>query len=617
MKDYTSTGIAARIWFYTNVVLSVGCLVVVAHELITERGTPGMAVVACIACFLVGSFCSLPALLALSFGTNKIENKSATLETKCVLLLLLQFVITLPYAFAYAKLVNPFSTYHPFEVLQNVLLASAVLFACSLVAFVINYKAIKTFFCNNVILLQYQQHSLTNNYTYMNTNEQVTYVTDNPTGLSPQTKILIKAGITAVLILLMLIPMSYIQDLVKEREERQKEIIAEVSSKWATQQTISAPYLVIPYTYTADTGSKQKTFIKNIFVLAENLDVNGTVDAETRQRSIYNVLLYKSAIHATGNFKFNLPKDIIAENLKLADARLCVGISDFKGIEEKIAVQFNNTSFILSPGLPDNAIDSNGLSTPVQLTAADLASSIPFSTAIKIKGSEQLHFIPLAANSTFQITSAWANPSFDGNTLPSLRTVSAKGFKAQWTFNEANLPFNTITESESINAKNLAFGVSMVQPADQYAKTMRSVKYAILFIGLTFAFFFIIELLQHKPVHPVQYVLVGIALVIFYSLLLSISEFIVFDFAYLIAAIATISLIALYAKGHFQSWKVSGIFASLLTALYGFIFILIRLEDTALLVGSIGLFIVLAITMYASRKINWYQPTLKATPNMV
>ena len=146
----------------------------------------------------------------------------------------------------------------------------------------------------------------------------------------------------------------------------------------------------------------------------------------------------------------------------------------------------------------------------------------------------------------------------------------------------------------------------MLQPTDQYAKTMRSVKYAILFIGLTFALFFIIELMQKKPMHPVQYVLIGIALVIFFTLLLSISEFIVFDFAYLIAASLTILLITLYAKSHFKSVRSAATFGSLLTCLYAFIFVLIRLEDAALLVGSIGLFIILAMIMFGSRKINWY-----------
>ena len=146
----------------------------------------------------------------------------------------------------------------------------------------------------------------------------------------------------------------------------------------------------------------------------------------------------------------------------------------------------------------------------------------------------------------------------------------------------------------------------MVQPADAYSKTDRSIKYAILFIGLTFSLFFIIELMQKKSLHPVQYVLIGLALVIFYTLLLSFSEFVAFDFSYLIASLATILLISFYAYSHFKSVKTAFVFGGVLSMLYGFTFVLIRLEDAALLLGSVGLFLILALAMYASRKINWY-----------
>jgi inner membrane protein len=160
----------------------------------------------------------------------------------------------------------------------------------------------------------------------------------------------------------------------------------------------------------------------------------------------------------------------------------------------------------------------------------------------------------------------------------------------------------------------LAFGVTMIQPADGYAKTNRCIKYAILFIGLSFSLFFIVEIMQRKPLHPVQYALIGLALVIFFTLLLAITEFIPFDYAYLIAASSTILLISFYARGHFQSWGSAGIFTSVLSILYGFIFVLIRLEDTALLIGSIGLFMILALVMFASRRINWYGENNAAMP---
>lgn len=236
-----------------------------------------------------------------------------------------------------------------------------------------------------------------------------------------------------------------------------------------------------------------------------------------------------------------------------------------------------------------------------------LKKDIPFALRLNIKGSEQLNFVPLAGNSQFFLQSSWPNPSFDGNTLPVERNVSSKGFAAKWSFNKVSLPFNTVVHDSNIDKAAHSFGITMLQPADQYKKTMRSVKYGILFIGLTFSLFFIVELLQKRPVYPVQYILVGLALVIFYSLLLSFSEYIFFDFAYSIAALATVTLITLYAKGHFGTWKVAWVFALILAALYSFIFVLISLGDSALLVGSIGLFIVLALAMYASRKVNWYQ----------
>jgi inner membrane protein len=215
----------------------------------------------------------------------------------------------------------------------------------------------------------------------------------------------------------------------------------------------------------------------------------------------------------------------------------------------------------------------------------------------------------LGSNSNFSIQSAWPDPSFDGKTLPTERSISGNGFDASWVFNAANLPFTSvIADNKNVNTKDIEFGVSLVQPADQYLKSMRSAKYAILIIGLTFAVFFIFELLQKKPVHPVQYLLIGMALVIFYTLLVSISEIILFEYAYLIAGAATILLISLYAKSHFKTTRSAVIFGLLLSGLYGFIYVLISLEDTALLVGSIALFIVVAIIMYATRKVNWYQP---------
>ncbi|MFY7899915.1 MAG: cell envelope integrity protein CreD [Chitinophagaceae bacterium] len=424
-------------------------------------------------------------------------------------------------------------------------------------------------------------------------------------------KLLYKAITTGLLILGMLVPTFFVESIIEERSQRQKDVVKEVSSKWANAQTITNPYLSIPYM------SKEKNergadtvLVRDIIILPQNLQVKSTLFPEERPRSIYKVMLYKSITQASGNFQLQLPKEIIAENLLLNEAKVCVGISDFKGIEERMVIQLAGKNYELTPGLPSKKLDDKGLSAAIQLTNEIIQNPIQFGIQMKIKGSEKLYFTPLAANSTFKVDGKWNSPSFDGITLPTERNVSNNGFNASWTFNQASLPFTTaITEFEELNKQNFAFGVNMIQPADQYAKTSRSIKYAILIIGLTFSLFFIIELLQNKPLHPVQYILVGIALCIFYTLLLSIGEFIQFNYAYIIAAFATVALIFMYTKSHFGSWITASIFGSILAALYGFILILIQLEDTALLVGSIGLFMVLALVMYSSRKINWYQPS--------
>lgn len=413
-------------------------------------------------------------------------------------------------------------------------------------------------------------------------------------------KILTKSIITAALILVMIIPTTFIQNLISERQDRQKEVVNEVSSKWAEPQTVSAPYLVIPYT-TGEGGAQ-----KQLIILPGQLNVKGNITEEDRQRSIYKVLLYRTGLNFNGSFNAapHLPASAV---LQLNNAKLCFGLSDFRGIEDKMNITFGNVSYTLLPGLPVTTIDEKGLSVPVTITADDFAHAINFNMDISLRGSGSLHFLPVSSYSNYNITSSWPNPSFDGNTLPVEHSISGNGFEGTWKFIAANLPFTDVIADSNVNTKDIAFGVSLVQPADQYVKSMRSAKYAILIIGLTFVLFFVFELLQKKPVHPVQYALIGMALAIFYTLLISISEIILFEYAYSIAASATILLIGLYAKSHFGNWRSALIIGLLLIGLYGFIYVLISLEDTALLVGSIALFIVVAIIMYVTRKVNWYQ----------
>ena len=591
--------LAARIWCATFLSFGIGCF---AFAIISNNNPEPFILAACTIFSAIGS---LPAFIILIFSLKGIEKMQLTSTEKIAVQVLVNLLISILYGAVGIMITSGLDGIINWErVASEFLQFSGILFGCTCSAILINIPSLRRYFTNSQIKINYK----------MENNEQLPEQRQHENRTpNKRNSVLIKAAMVAGLTLIMLIPMAFIQSLINEREVRHQEVVKEVSNKWASAQIISNPYLVIPYNTTfTDSQNKVTHLTKNLILLPETVKMNGKLFPEERKRSIYNVLLYKSDINIQGSFLLSrITKTIKSEDLRLSEARICLGVTDFKGIEEKINCSYNNAAVTLVPGLPASAIDSGGLSAPVQLTADALTQTASFSVNMKIKGSEQLQFVPLSGNSDYTLESLWPNPSFNGNTLPAERQVNKDGFKAKWTYNQANLPFDLVLEKENtINKRDFAFGVSMVQPADDYAQTMRSAKYAILIIGLTFALSFITELMQNKPVHPVQYGLVGIALTIFYTLLLSISEFIRFDLSYLISAGATILLIAFYVQSHFRNWKAGAAFAFILSMLYGFIYILIRLEDTALLVGSIGLFIMLALIMYATRKVNWYDPTI-------
>lgn len=625
----SSIAIAALIWILTNLILGF-CLSV---YLLLQNEIGGLFAIFIVA--VIGGLCSLPVLAILSFVLKWINKQRLSSEQKFIALFTACFICTIPYGiigslgFVYG---GSYQAHFIDNSLYYFLLITLSLFGCSVLAILLINKKINNYFSpthNNTFMEQNQFENANENVSNT-TNQTNNWRTQNPETTSQANKILIKGLITAALILLMLIPTVFVDNLVKERQQRQQEVVKEVKQGWATEQTIYGPYLYIPYLVKEkDSDNKEVIVTKHFYTLPQDLNVTGNILPELRPRSIYKVLLYKSDLKKEGNFNLKIPEDVDINSIQFANAKICFGITDLKGIEEKMAINFNGKQYDLTPGLPTKdletvTVNSNagedyvrtesatkqveliGLSGNIELTQEMFQKPVAFSMNIKIKGSEQLHFIPLSGNSNYAISSTWANPKFDGNNLPNTRVVEDSGFQAKWNFNNANLPFGTTLKDFSFSKLSYAFGVSMLQPTDQYSKTNRSVKYAILFIGLTFALFFIIELMQKKPVHPVQYVLIGIALVIFFTLLLSISEFLMFDAAYCIAAAATILLISLYAKSHFKSNKTASVFGLFLTCLYAFIFVLIRLEDAALLVGSIGLFVILALVMFGSRKINWY-----------
>ena len=419
-----------------------------------------------------------------------------------------------------------------------------------------------------------------------------------------------------VIILLLLIPVSMVERLIYERENRQREAITEVSSKWGEQQTITGLVLTIPYktyskVYEDGKTDKFKLVESREFAhfLPEVLNINGDILPEIRYRGIYEVIVYNSKINLTGSFStpdFEELK-IDKNNILWNEAFISLGLSDLRSIQENISVKWNDKHYFFNPGVESKDVIDNGISTRLPINNLDsVITKSQFSLSLNFNGSSGLNFIPLGKVTKVNIKSKWKNPSFVGAFLPDKREINADGFSSNWEVLHLNRSYPQSFKGSVQGINGSSFGVNLIVPVDEYQKSMRSAKYAVMFITLTFLIFFFVQILNGVRIHPIQYIIVGLALCVFYTLLIALSEHITFMLSYLISSISIISLITLYAKSIFNHKKLTSLICLILTALYLFIYSIIQMEDYALLMGSIGLFIVLATIMYLSRKIDWY-----------
>ena len=251
-----------------------------------------------------------------------------------------------------------------------------------------------------------------------------------------------------------------------------------------------------------------------------------------------------------------------------------------------------------------------GISTRVNLLSTNPDQPVQtydFAFNLSLRGSQLLHFVPVGKQTDVTFSSPWRDPSFEGKFLPVNRDVNKHGFHARWKVQDLNRSFPQRWVDKQATLYDAAFGVNLLMPVDGYMKTHRAIKYAVLFVGLTFLLFFFLELKTNVMIHPLQYALVGFALTLFYLLLLSISEHLGYNAAYAIASFMTIGLIGFYADGVLKERKFSVLVTGTLIILYLFIFTVIQLQDYSLLMGSLGLFFTLAAVMYFSRTVNWYK----------
>ncbi|GAB4107824.1 cell envelope integrity protein CreD [Echinicola sediminis] len=423
----------------------------------------------------------------------------------------------------------------------------------------------------------------------------------------------LKLLVITFLALLLLIPATMIMGIIEERETLSDKATAEVSSKWANSQQINGPILTIPLLYEQVEQEEVKEIIKYLYVLPDQLTIQGEISPEKLRRGIYEVVVYKSQLRVSGDFQ--LSEKVDAKNLKEIQydrAFLTIGISDLRGIKEEIGLQWAGQSLKVKPGTNIPDVLGSGITVELPDIGADVGKKIPFQFALNLQGSKNMSFVPVGGVTEVSLKSSWQSPSFNGNFLPDDRNVHKDGFEANWKVLQLNRNFpqswTGVNQRENLNSA--AFGVDLILSLDDYQKSMRSAKYAAMTIVITFLIFFLVEILNKIKIHPFQYALVGFALCLFYVLLVSITEHTQFNISYGISTFGIVTMIALYSLTIFKARKLTFLLVLILLGAYGFLYITLQLTDYALLMGSIGLTVILALTMYFTRKIDWYKMSI-------
>lgn len=421
------------------------------------------------------------------------------------------------------------------------------------------------------------------------------------------------------LVLLLKIPIAMITELLTERQTRHLDAVQEVTSKWGKLQVITGPVLTVPYKHRwTEVGKRDQkvvhTEVRHATFLPDRLHARGEMAGEVRYRGIFSVPVYRLRADVEGEFSrpdfsgWGIdPTDVMWDR-----AQVSVGISDPRAIQEQTRLTWNREQIAFLPGVGDfPSVSSAGIHAP--LTGHLRAKSFTFSFPLALNGSVGAYLVPVGRDTALILTSNWSTPSFQGGWLPAHRTVSARGFEAAW-----NIPFlgrdfpqawMSVTDLRK-TIESSRVGVDLVVPVDEYRLASRSIKYAGLFTFLTFASIWLVEVLAKLRVHPIQYLLLGAALSLFYLLELSLSEHIGFGMAYLLASFSVVGMVIAYSKVIFKTTRRATIIGLVVAALYGYLYILLNNEDYALLVGSVGLFVILGLIMFLTRRVNWFSTQL-------
>ncbi|MCP4879257.1 MAG: cell envelope integrity protein CreD [Gammaproteobacteria bacterium] len=419
-----------------------------------------------------------------------------------------------------------------------------------------------------------------------------------------------KVIIIGILGILLLLPTSMTESLLLERQERQQQLRTEVSQQWGEQLLLKAAYLRIPYLIhntDSDGIRRHDSQQRFLYVLPEYLEIDGHLASEVRHKSLYTVPLYQARLSVKGHFQ---RPDMATFGLAKAEvqwhrASFGIGLSQLKGLQAVEPLILGGKTYSLAAGLPSLKMASQGLSAPVKLSAQ--WQELPFATALTINATERIEFVPMAQNTKLSLAADWPDPGFTGAFLPQQQHITEEGFSASWQVLgvNRNIP-QVLTRNDTFIHDDSHFGVSLIIMADVYQQVDRLIKYMALFIVFTFAALFCSEVLSGTVIHPVQYLLVGLAIVLFYVLLLSLAEHLGFFMAYVLAATVVTVQISLYARSLCQYRSLSYWVAGLLVLLYSYFYLLLQMQDYALLAGAAGLLLLLVAVMCVTRHVDWY-----------
>jgi inner membrane protein len=417
-----------------------------------------------------------------------------------------------------------------------------------------------------------------------------------------------------LLVLLLQIPIAMVRGVISEREQTRLEALQEVTAKWGEQQALLGPRLVVPYRHrwieSTDAGtSKQRSSLARALFLAERLEISARIDSETRYRGIFEVPVYAMELEVRGIFERPDFSDwgVEPEDIHWERAHFVVGLSDPRAIEKPTSLSWNGEVFAFQPGAGEGGADENGIHALLGDSAR--TGQVEFAFPLSLRGSVGVFFVPFGKETVVTLDSDWSDPSFQGAWLPTEREVTDEGFHATWEipYLGRNYPQRwprAAAHSDAVAAS--LFGVELLAPVDHYRMALRSAKYGALFLALTFGSLWLFEVLAGVPIHSIQYLLVGAGMCLFYLLEVSLAEHLGFVAAYAIATSAVVLLVSGYCVAVLGGSGRAAVVGSVLVSLYGYLYVLLRNQDYALLVGSVGLFFAVAAVMYLTRTVDWH-----------